>query len=249
MVKTAQTEGCTMRSNLASRPKNAAELSGFETVTIARMEADTLAQAARAAGSERVFASGELAAFADNIPDAEMAAAAWRVFLRWVAQDLGLAQVVRPRMVEPTVCMSDPDLFFPEWPDRTDPADPSYGAAADDPAYLHRDDLALVHTALAKRSCTACPIRLMCLDVSVLNHRDHEFGIFGGYGEGARSEVKRLLGLNKRKWRRQSGEDLYSTAARADVLAEAEGLVGAEPGALALAYATSLQDLALASAR
>lgn len=53
---------------------------------------------------------------------------------------------------------------------------------------------AIQQIADAKAICRGCPVRLVCLQYALANH--HDDGVWGGYDEGERRELRR-------KWRRR----------------------------------------------
>jgi WhiB family redox-sensing transcriptional regulator len=52
---------------------------------------------------------------------------------------------------------------------------------------------AIPQIAAAKAICRGCPVRLVCLQYALANH--HDDGVWGGYDEGERRELRR-------RWRR-----------------------------------------------
>ena len=83
---------------------------------------------------------------------------------------------------------------------------------------------AIPQIADAKAICRGCPVRLVCLQYALANH--HDDGVWGGYDEGERRELRR-------RWRRlgsplrfvpgasPSESDPLDSAGRSDVTPEA----------------------------
>jgi WhiB family redox-sensing transcriptional regulator len=83
---------------------------------------------------------------------------------------------------------------------------------------------AIEQIADAKAICRGCPVRLICLQYALANH--HDDGVWGGYDEGERRDLRR-------NWRRLGsplryvpgaspvGADLLDSAGRSDWTPEA----------------------------
>jgi len=73
---------------------------------------------------------------------------------------------------------------------------------------------AIQQIAGAKAICSGCPVRLICLQYALANH--HDDGVWGGYDEGERRELRR-------RWRRRGSPLRFVPGAPSDEVGPPDG--------------------------